>query len=102
MEKQNLFNKISTIYVIRNINSYISSLNFVYKLIAHCKSEQERLSIKLSNYQKLYYYKTIDLSKYSDDKDILNSLRKKISLENEETFKRIAISYFLINTTKYI
>ena len=97
MEKQNLFNKISSIYVIRNINSYIPSLNFVYKLIAHCKSEQERLSIKLSNYQKLYYYKTIDLSKYSDDKDILNSLRKKISLENEETFKRIAISYFLIN-----
>lgn len=97
MEGQNLLKKINGIYVLKIINSYTHSFNFIYKLIIHCKSEQERLKINLFDYQRLYHYKTIDLSKSDDDKDTLNLLMKKFWPEDEELFKEMSIKYFLVN-----
>ena len=91
MEEQNLFKKIKSKYIYEIINSYIKSLNFIYQLIAHSKSEQKRFDINLFNYKNLYYSKRIDLSKWNDDKDFLNELKIIFRCEDE------AINYFLIN-----
>ena len=94
MEEQNLLLKIGSEYVLGNINSYIPSDLFIYKLIVHCKSLQKKLKIKLCNYQALFYSKRIDLNKVNDNKDILNLLRNKFRIEDEELFKQRAIDYF--------
>ena len=52
MEEQHLFQKIKSKYILEIINSYIKSFNFIYKLIAHSKSEQKRLKVNLFDYQK--------------------------------------------------
>ena len=97
MEEQNLVKKIRSKYILENINSYIRSLNFIYKLIAHSKSEQKRLKINLFDYVKLYLSNFNNLSKFGDDKDFLNLLKNIFWHEDEETLKKLVIYYYQIN-----
>ena len=97
MEEQNLFEKIKSKYVLEIINTYIKSFNFIYQLIAHSKSQQKRLKINLLDYQKLYHYKSKDLSKFSDDKNFLNLLKSIFLCEDEAALKRFVIYYYQIN-----
>ena len=52
MENQPLINKIKSSYIIRNILNYIRDNNFKLKLFIHSKLFQNKLDIKLIDYQK--------------------------------------------------
>ena len=97
MDEQNLLIKINSKYICEIINSYINSFNFIYQLIVHCKSAQKRFNVNLSNYKELFYYKKLNLSKFSGDTYFLNLLKKIFRREDEESLKRFVTSYFLKN-----
>ena len=65
MENQRIFNKIKSLYIIKDIFNYIQDRNFSMKLFVYSKSIQNRLGIKLIDYKEKYVEKLeFDINKY--------------------------------------
>ena len=105
---ESLFEKIKSKYIIKNICSYIKDENILRKLFLYSKSLQEKIFIKLFDYQEGYVNKRIKWEKYlySNDytdymyfsKDKLKKQFKKdleylIPVDND-IIQKIVINYF--------
>ena len=105
---ESLFEKIKSKYIIKNICSYIKDENILRKLFLYSKSLQEKIFIKLFDYQEGYVNKRIKWEKYlySNEytdymyfsKDKLKKQFKKdleylIPVDND-IIQKIVINYF--------
>ena len=65
MENIGIINQIKSSYIIKNIFKYIEDDTVQLKLFIHSKYLQQKLNIKLINYQEKYLTKIgFDLDKY--------------------------------------
>ena len=96
MKKSLLLKKISSKYIIDSVFAFIKDENYKYKLIHHSKCLQDKLNIKLIDYQIKYFnrnginfhnflYKTIN-------EDIFDKDQLKNKLEEYLLYKKIKIN----------
>ena len=95
MNENCLLIKLSSKYLIKNISSYIKDVNFIYRLMMHCKLVQKKMNFEVINYKDYYFEKKIfkafyykKLNNYFLSEYLRDSSRNDIAKFLRNYFKR--------------